>query len=252
MSSLEASDRVRGNKYKQKSNLLPGLAKQGVAEQLRDEVRKQRKGGLSTEGYTLLEKLREALKQRGAHGFCGLQRSFRIMDVDGSRSLDRGEFKNAMESINVLLTSTQLEEIFQYFDKDNSNSIEYDEFLTGLRGTLSPKRMKLVSLAFDVLDVDKSGVVDATDVALIYDPSEHPAVVSGAKSKEAVLREFLDTFDVGGEVDGKVTRDEFVNYYTNISASIDNEDYFELMIRNAWHIEGVRDKQPTLRIAVCW
>ena len=44
--------------------------------------------------------------------------------------------------------------------------------------------------------------------------------------------------DVGGEVDGKVTRQEFINYYSNISASIDNEDYFELMIRNAWHISG--------------
>lgn len=36
----------------------------------------------------------------------------------------------------------------------------------------------------------------------------------------------------------KVTPDEFVAYYNNVSASIDNDDYFELMIRNAWHISG--------------
>ena len=52
------------------------------------------------------------------------------------------------------------------------------------------------------------------------------------------MLEFLDTFDVGGEKDGKVTEGEFINYYTNIGANIDNEDYFELMIRNAWHISG--------------
>ena len=51
-------------------------------------------------------------------------------------------------------------------------------------------------------------------------------------------REFLDTFDVGGVKDGKVTPEEFCNYYANVSASIDNDDYFELMIRNAWHISG--------------
>ena len=39
-------------------------------------------------------------------------------------------------------------------------------------------------------------------------------------------------------MDGKVTQQEFENYYTNIGASIDNDDYFELMIRNAWHISG--------------
>ena len=39
-------------------------------------------------------------------------------------------------------------------------------------------------------------------------------------------------------MDGKVTKQEFENYYANIGASIENDDYFELMIRNAWHISG--------------
>jgi len=38
--------------------------------------------------------------------------------------------------------------------------------------------------------------------------------------------------------DGIVTREEFEDYYKDISASIDRDDYFELMIRNAWHIAG--------------
>jgi hypothetical protein len=63
-------------------------------------------------------------------------------------------------------------------------------------------------------------------------------VISGKKTAGQVLMEFLEGFDVGGEVDGKVTAEEFENYYGNISASIDNDDYFELMIRNAWHISG--------------
>ena len=35
-----------------------------------------------------------------------------------------------------------------------------------------------------------------------------------------------------------MTKQEFRNYYTNVSASIDDDDYFELMLRNAWHISG--------------
>ena len=50
--------------------------------------------------------------------------------------------------------------------------------------------------------------------------------VSKVTKPSEVLNEFLDTFDVGGEKDGKVTRNEFENYYTNIGASIDNDDYW--------------------------
>ncbi len=38
--------------------------------------------------------------------------------------------------------------------------------------------------------------------------------------------------------DGIVTIEEFEDYYKDISASIDNDDYFELMMWNAWHILG--------------
>ena len=36
----------------------------------------------------------------------------------------------------------------------------------------------------------------------------------------------------------QITFDNFLDYYKDVSASIDDDDYFELMIRNAWHISG--------------
>jgi calcyphosin len=36
------------------------------------------------------------------------------------------------------------------------------------------------------------------------------------------------------KIDGIVTMDEFMDYYKDISASIEDDDYFELMIRNAY------------------
>ena len=124
------------------------------------------------------------------------------------------------------------------FDQDGNGSIGYEEFLNGLRGKMNARRRGMVLQAFARLDKDGSGVIEPDDIVDAYDASKHPDVISGKKTANDVYREFLDTFDVGGVHDGKVTKDEFENYYDNVSACIDDDDYFELMIRNAWHISG--------------
>jgi len=37
--------------------------------------------------------------------------------------------------------------------------------------------------------------------------------------------------------DGIVTLNEFMDYYSNVSASIDDDQYFQLMITNAWNLD---------------
>merc|ERR1719265_602742 len=64
-----------------------------------------------------------------------------------------------------------------------------------------------------------------------------PDVRSGRLSPDEALGNFLANFDTI-EADGIVTRAEWQEYYKSVSASIDNDDYFELMMRNAWHITG--------------
>jgi hypothetical protein len=59
-----------------------------------------------------------------------------------------------------------------------------------------------------------------------------------------VLGEFLETFEThhnimaGTDRDQTVTKEEFAEYYTNISASIDDDMYFMQMMNSAWNLEG--------------
>jgi hypothetical protein len=54
----------------------------------------------------------------------------------------------------------------------------------------------------------------------------------------------LETFEThhniknAGTNDSLVTLEEFTEYYNNISSSIDNDDYFALMMNNSWNIKG--------------
>ncbi|KAG1710213.1 hypothetical protein DVH05_017217 [Phytophthora capsici] len=181
--------------------------------------------------------LRDSLYEHGAKGIRGLGRKFRIIDDDGNRSLSLEEFSKAIREHALELTEKEVEELFNFIDTNNSGGVDFDEFLLAVRGELNERRTQLVLMAFKILDADGSGVVDLNDIKAKYSAKQHPDVLQGRKTEDEVLLEFLDTFD-GGEKDGKVHPSEFVRYYANVSASIDDDDYFELMIRNAWHISG--------------
>lgn len=191
-------------------------------------------------GDPVLDSLRYQLLSRGAVGIAGLSRKFRIMDDDGSKSLNVYEFKKGMKECKILdMSDKAIGHLFRFFDKDDSGSISFDEFMNGIRGHLNARRKAMIHMAFNVLDRDKSGEVDIKDLTGVYNAKMHPDFIRGKVTEEEVLQDFLQNFQVNKKTrDNTVTLEEFEEYYSSISASIDNDDNFELMIRNAWHISG--------------
>ena len=77
------------------------------------------------------------------------------------------------------------------------------------------------------------------DIRGVYNVTHHPEFLQGKKTEDELLGEFLINFEgPRGRHDGQITEKNFEEYYANVSASIDDDNYFELMVRNAWHISG--------------
>jgi hypothetical protein len=60
-------------------------------------------------------------------------------------------------------------------------------------------------------------------------------VIDGKKTPEEAYREFMSLWDTQ-TADGIVTFDEFCDYYRDVSASIDGDDYFAFMMKQAWKL----------------
>ena len=150
-----------------------------------------------------------------------------------------GEFRKAFRDAKIVFKrDTDVDVLFRLFDRDGTGVITYDAFLHAVRGVLSPRRRAVVRLAFTVLDRDGTGVLDPRDVIAAYDTSAHPDVRARTKTTDQALKEFVDAFDVGGVIDGKITLEEFENFYANLSPTVADDDAFEALVRGTWRIGG--------------
>ncbi|KAI8509274.1 PREDICTED: calcyphosin-like protein [Branchiostoma belcheri] len=184
-----------------------------------------------------MEKLREQCLKRGAGGIKGLGRTFRIMDDDGNRSLSFEEFQEGCADYGLTLTAEELREIFTTFDTDGGGTLHFDEFLKGIRSNMSEGRQGIVKKAFEKADKSGDGVITPADMKGVYNARQHPKYKNGEWTEKECFEEFLKTFEPdASKRDGRVTQEEFMNYYCGISASIDNDAYFDLMMRNSWKL----------------
>uniref|UniRef100_A0A672LLK5 Calcyphosine-like b n=1 Tax=Sinocyclocheilus grahami TaxID=75366 RepID=A0A672LLK5_SINGR len=116
---------------------------------------------------------------------------------------------------------------FRIMDDDNSRTMDMKEFLKGLSD-------------YGVLQTGPTGRERRG-----HEPFSPPmsnarkeVVLQAFKkcTEDQVFRKFLDSFDSPDDKDGKVTR-EFLNYYSGVSASIDTDIYFIVMMKNAWKLD---------------
>ncbi len=192
----------------------------------------------------LIQLFRDKIRSRGIRGIIGLQKLFAIMDDDGSKNISLYEFSKACKDFKVGINEENVPLIFDMFDTNHDGTLNIDEFLMAIRGQMNDFRRSVVEQAFNKLDINGNGFVEVDDIKNKYNARRHPDVVQGKKTEEQVLMDFIETFEIHHGIrtrdprDYRITLDEFLEYYDNVSASIDSDEYFALMINNSWNIKG--------------
>ena len=111
---------------------------------------------------------------------------------------------------------------------------------------MNKTREAIAKRFFNIMDKDGSGELDINDIRQNFNAKQHPDVKAGKKTEDEILGEFLDTFedhfaDIKGNEDsrdGIIKMHEWIEYYNNVSMSIDDDEYFKVMMNNAWNLDN--------------
>ena len=197
----------------------------------------------------LMGHLRSILSQRGYSGIMSIRRTFMIIDENSNKKIAFDEFEKLFKKYRFSLSEEEINNLFNYFDKDGSGFIDYEEFVNGICGNLNNFRKNVLKQVFAKLDPDEKEYVTVGQLRHEYNPKEHPLVRQGKRTEDEILAEFLDVLEYhfnlliekGNENidvnDIKVDFDDFCDFYKNISVCVDDDKYFEIMVLSEWGIK---------------
>ena len=119
--------------------------------------------GKPTEGKpTAKSEAKTQLKDALASSLKKVKDLFKVWDVDGSGTIDREEFRKAVNELNLVpgLTTEACDAAFDDYDLDGGGEIEYPEYIRyTLRDAIARSMGKVMDL-FKEIDVDHSGQID--------------------------------------------------------------------------------------------
>ncbi|XP_075245194.1 crustacean calcium-binding protein 23-like isoform X2 [Convolutriloba macropyga] len=201
-------------------------------KELREKIKYQLKRSTNP-----VERIRLTALLRGPGGIRDIGRIFKNMDEDDSGQISFLEFQQGVAEIGCVLDHYELQQAYEAIDTDNSGSISYQEFLVELRDKVMNRiRERMVRDAFSKLDKDGSGCLTMDDLRGVCDVSKHVKIISGEWTEEQALEQFLSYFDTPDNFDGTITKDEFFSYYAGVSASMEEDADFLLMMNEMFHI----------------
>jgi len=180
----------------------------------------------------VLEKVKAHLAAGGHKNIRGLGRIFNTYDSNGSRRVDSQEFFVGLNDCGCKLSKEESDALLASLDTSSGN-VNFDEFLAAVRGGLNEARMAVVGAAFAKFDANGSGTITASDLRGVYNTLSHPRVCSGEITEDEAFLEFLANFGDKNN-DGRITMTEWCDYYSAVSASIDNDEHFCALMTTAW------------------
>jgi hypothetical protein len=160
------------------------------------------------------------------------------MDESDKGVLSKDQFERALGYCHMYLNNQELETVMSHYDLKHDGTISYEEFLTGMRGSLNARRRFLVGSLFNQI-AGNAAAVSLEAVQAQFNPDAHPHVQEGLSTRDEIGRQFMEIFDTS--MTSGVTLQDFESAFGEISAVYEKDNEFVNMVCACFNIA----EQPT-------
>jgi Ca2+-binding EF-hand superfamily protein len=193
-----------------------------------------------------LNTLRNILISRGPKSIFIFQRLFTLTH---SNKIDFSTFDNITQTYKLNISNNEKKTIFNYFDNNNSNSIFYDKLIKLICGNLNDFRLNIVINVFNSFKLNNNNKINVNNILNYYNKNNHPDVINNKKTGEEIFCDFIDMINIFKEYNEFLynkkfdfwSLNEFVEFYTQISMGITDDEYFEVLMKSVWGLEDNSD-----------
>jgi len=162
-----------------------------------------------------------------------LARAFRSMDENEKGVLSKEQFERALGYCHIYLNNQELETVMSHYDLKHDGTLSYEEFLTGMRGSLNARRKLLVGALFrKIAGYDEAISLEAVQSS--FNPDAHPHVQDGTATRDEIGRQFMEIFDPS--MQSGVSLQDFESAFGEISAVYEKDNEFVNMICSCFNV----------------
>ena len=165
-----------------------------------------------------------------------------ISDLKSKCSADNKILKNylpiALQSIGVFYTQNELQKLFCALGCEDitTNTFSFSKMIEIIKDEMNDSRKNLVTNVFNNL-AKNGNTISLNTLKQSFKPEKHPAVLNKRRNSNDIYIQFSESLDIFANlnnISNDITLEQFIDFYSGISSSILDDNYFNLVINNVW------------------
>ena len=188
----------------------------------------------------LLEKFKSRINVNNGITFYLFVQKLKAYEINSKINLN--DLIQIFKEMRLDFTEIDIKNFFYMLDINEMNFINIDDIINKIKGEMNEERKLYVMSKFDLIDKSHRGEININYLKIIYKNNAkfHPDVIQGIKSPDIIYNQFRQTLemflDFNKILNDIITKEQFVDYYSAISASIPDDIYFQDILNGIYDL----------------